>query len=331
MGLRAVRLELAGFAHDVDVPDDLEAEPMPSEQALMLAEEDDLPALLARAESQTLLGFGRRVGYSRKVFIPLTKACRDVCHYCTFAAPLPKGAQIYLRPAEVLAIAEQGKAAGCDEALFTLGDQPELRYAAARAELAALGFATTLEYLAHCAALVLERTGLLPHLNPGVMSRDDLLRLRTVSASMGIMLESAAERLCERGGPHHRSPDKRPAVRLATLRAAGEAGVPFTTGLLIGIGETRQRAYRGATRDSRAARAIRPYPRNHRTKFSRQTRYPDGAACRAVAGGIAMDHRRDAFDFRRHHVYSSAAEPRARVRSPSCCVPASTTGAVCRR
>ena len=240
MGLRAMRLELPGFAHDVDVPDDLEAEPMPREQALMLADEDDLPALLARAESQTLLGFGRRVGYSRKVFIPLTKACRDVCHYCTFAAPLPKGAPIYLRPEEVLAIAEQGKAAGCDEALFTLGDQPELRYKAARAELAALGFATTLEYLAHCAALVLERTGLLPHLNPGVMSRDDLLRLRPVSASMGIMLESAAERLCEPGGPHHRSPDKHPTVRLATLQAAGEAGVPFTTGLLIGIGETRR-------------------------------------------------------------------------------------------
>ena len=240
MGLRAMRLELTGFAHDVDVPDDLEAEPMSREQALLLAEEDDLPALLARAESQTLSGFGRRVGYSRKVFIPLTKACRDVCHYCTFAAPLHKDARVYLRPEEVLAIAEQGKAAGCDEALFTLGDQPELRYRSARAELAELGYATTLEYLAHCAALVLERTGLLPHLNPGVMSRDDLLRLRTVSASMGIMLESAAARLCEPGGPHHRSPDKHPTVRLATLQAAGEAGVPFTTGLLIGIGETRR-------------------------------------------------------------------------------------------
>ena len=239
-GLRAERIELEGFSHDVDVPDDLEGEPMPAEQALLLAEENDLPALLARAESQTIAGFGLRVGYSRKVFIPLTKACRDVCHYCTFAAPLPKGAPIYLRPEEVLAIAEQGKRAGCDEALFTLGDQPELRYAAARAELAALGFARTLDYLAYCAQLVFEKTGLLPHLNPGVMSHEDLQQLRPYSASMGIMLESAAERLCERGGPHHRSPDKHPAVRLETLRAAGEVAVPFTTGLLIGIGETRR-------------------------------------------------------------------------------------------
>jgi FO synthase len=239
-GLHALRIEVAGLAHDVDVPEDLEGEPMPAEQALLLAEENDLPALLARAAAMTLAGFGMRVGYSRKVFIPLTKACRDVCHYCTFAAPLPKGAKVYLRPEEVLAIATEGVRAGCHEALFTLGDQPERRYAAARAELAELGFASTLDYLAHCARLVFEQTGLLPHLNPGVMTATDLAKLRPVSASMGIMLESAAERLCAKGGPHHRSPDKHPTVRLATLRAAGEMAVPFTTGLLIGIGETRR-------------------------------------------------------------------------------------------
>jgi FO synthase len=139
----------------------------------------------------------------------------------------------------VLDLAQAGKRAGCSEALFTLGDKPELRYARAREELESLGFATTLEYLAHCARLVFEQTGLLPHLNPGVMQQGDFEALRPVSASMGIMLETSALRLMERGMPHHRSPDKHPAMRLATLRAAGEAAVPFTTGLLVGIGETR--------------------------------------------------------------------------------------------
>jgi FO synthase len=140
---------------------------------------------------------------------------------------------------EVLAVARAGVAAGCKEALFTLGDKPELRYRAAREELASLGFATTLDYLAHAARTVLDETGLLPHLNPGVMSADDLRMLRHVSASMGLMLETASNRLSTRGGPHFGSPDKAPAVRLDTLRAAGEARVPFTTGILIGIGETR--------------------------------------------------------------------------------------------
>ncbi len=140
---------------------------------------------------------------------------------------------------EVLGVARAGADAGCHEALFTLGDKPELRYRAAREELAALGCETTLEYLARCARLVLEETGLLPHLNPGVLTCDDLLALRRVSVSQGLMLESTSERLLERGAPHHGSPDKHPAARLATLAAAGEARVPFTTGILIGIGETR--------------------------------------------------------------------------------------------
>ena len=196
--------------------------------------------LLPAAESLTLAGFGTTVTYSRKVFIPLTQLCRDVCHYCTFAKAPRRLTSAYLSSDDVLAIARAGKAVDCKEALFTLGDKPEARYAAARTALEAAGAATTLEYLERMAKLVLEETGLLPHLNPGVMDTADLLALRRVSASMGLMLESASERLCERGGPHFGSPDKAPAKRLATLRAAGELRIPMTTGLLIGIGETRR-------------------------------------------------------------------------------------------
>jgi len=183
---------------------------------------------------------GRLVSYSRKVFIPLTQLCRDVCHYCTFAHPPRPGEPAYLSADEVLEIAQAGARAGCHEALFTLGDKPELRYAVARDALARLGHESTLSYLAEMARLVFRETGLLPHLNPGVMTRTDIDRLRTVSVSQGIMLESASERLCRRGGPHFGSPDKEPALRVGTTRAAGEAAVPFTSGILIGIGETRR-------------------------------------------------------------------------------------------
>ena len=179
------------------------------------------------------------VTYSPKVFVPLTKLCRDVCHYCTFARPPRRGERAYMSLDEVLEVARAGAAAGCREALFTLGDKPELRYRAARDELAALGCTTTVEYLERAAGAVLEKTGLLPHLNPGVLTRDDLTRLRRVSASMGLMLETASARLSERGGPHFGSPDKLPARRLETLSWAGELEIPFTTGILIGIGETR--------------------------------------------------------------------------------------------
>jgi FO synthase len=193
------------------------------------------------AEARTLRdeGHGRLVTYSPKVFIPLTKLCRDVCHYCTFARPPRRGEHAYMTIDEVLGVARAGAAAGCREALFTLGDKPELRYRAARDELAELGCETTLEYVARAAEAVLDETALLPHLNPGVMTRDDVLELRRVSASMGLMLETTSARLAERGGPHFGSPDKEPALRLATVAAAGEARVPFTTGILIGIGETR--------------------------------------------------------------------------------------------
>jgi FO synthase len=179
------------------------------------------------------------VTYSPKVFIPLTKLCRDVCHYCTFARPPRRGERAFLTAEEVLEIARAGAAAGCKEALFTLGDKPERRYRVAREELAALGCETTIEHLVRMCALVLEQTGLLPHANPGVMTRDELAALREVTASQGIMLETLSDRLSERGGPHFGSPDKRPAARLKTIRLAGELRVPFTTGILIGIGETR--------------------------------------------------------------------------------------------
>jgi FO synthase len=214
----------------------------PSEDAAaILAELERTPfaALVERAEALTLEGHGACVTYSRKVFIPLTKLCRDVCHYCTFATTPARVATAYLSRDEVLAIARAGAAMGCREALFTLGDQPEARYSAAREALAALGHETTLSYLAAMARAVLDETGLLPHLNPGLMGAEDYRALRPHSASMGIMLESASERLCAKGGPHHGSPDKHPAARLKSIEDAGRAGVPFTTGLLIGIGETR--------------------------------------------------------------------------------------------
>jgi FO synthase len=204
--------------------------------ALVGLDAEDLLGAAARAARE---GRGRLVTYSPKVFVPLTKLCRDVCHYCTFARPPRRGECAYLTIDEVLEIARAGAAAGCREALFTLGDKPELRYRAAREELAALGCETTLEYLARAARAVLDETGLLPHLNPGVMTREDLAALREVSASMGIMLETTSERLSRRGGPHFGSPDKLPARRLETIRLAGELGIPFTTGILIGIGETR--------------------------------------------------------------------------------------------
>jgi FO synthase len=212
---------------------------LPAHEALALVEAEAAD-LLAPAQALRARGRGDLVTYSPKVFIPLTKLCRDVCHYCTFAAPPKRGERAYLTADEVLAIARAGAEAGCHEALFTLGDKPERRYRVAREELAALGCETTIEYLVRMCRLVLDETGLLPHANPGVLNREELRALRQVTASQGIMLETASDRLSERGGPHFGSPDKVPAVRLETLRLAGEERVPFTSGILIGIGETRQ-------------------------------------------------------------------------------------------
>ena len=210
------------------------------EEALRLASERDLAPLMAAAAALRDAGHHDVVTYSPKVFIPLTKLCRDVCHYCTFAVPPRAGAAPFMARDEVLALARAGAAAGCKEALFTLGDKPERRYSVARRALAALGHETTLAYLGEMARLVFDETGLLPHLNPGTMTAAEIAVLRRVSVSQGLMLESAAPRLCRRGGPHFGSPDKAPRARLATIAAAGERQVAFTSGILIGIGETRR-------------------------------------------------------------------------------------------
>lgn len=209
-------------------------------EAMLLAGFDDTAALAAVAGQLRDQGFRNVMTYSRKVFIPLTHLCRDVCHYCTFAQVPRKVKAPYMSVDEVLEIARHGAEMGCKEALFTLGEKPELRYSAAREALAEMGFETTFDYLVHVAELVFKETGLLPHLNPGTMSDEEITRGRKVSPSMGIMLESASDRLTEKGMPHYGSPDKVPAVRLDTLERAGAAAVPFTTGILIGIGETRQ-------------------------------------------------------------------------------------------
>ena len=178
------------------------------------------------------------ITYSKKVFIPLTELCRDVCHYCTFAKAPKKLDAPYLEPDQVLAIAEQGKEQFVKEALFTLGEKPEMRYQVAKDHLQKLGFETTIEYLGSMSKLVYEETGLLPHLNPGNMTLLEMEKLREYSVSMGIMLESSSERLCGKGGPHFGSPDKQPATRLETMKNAGKLRIPITTGILIGIGET---------------------------------------------------------------------------------------------
>ncbi len=208
-------------------------------QALSLATFDDTAALAGVAAVLRDRGHNNLITYSRKVFIPLTQLCRDVCHYCTFAQTPRKLEQIYMPVEEVVQLCLAGAEMGCQEALFTLGERPELRYSAARNALAEMGYATTLEYVQAVAARVLEETGLLPHINAGCMSAQEIAGLRQVSASMGIMLESVSSRLCEKGMPHYGSPDKDPRRRLETLELAGQAKVPFTSGILIGIGETR--------------------------------------------------------------------------------------------
>lgn len=208
-------------------------------EAALLADYDDTATLAGVAGQLRDQGFRNVMTYSRKVFIPLTHLCRDVCHYCTFAQVPRKVKAPYMSVDEVLEIARHGAEMGCKEALFTLGEKPELRYSAAREALAEMGFETTFDYLVHVAERVFKETGLLPHLNPGTMSDEEIARGRKVSPSMGIMLESASDRLTEKGMPHYGSPDKVPAVRLDTLERAGAAAVPFTTGILIGIGETR--------------------------------------------------------------------------------------------
>jgi 7,8-didemethyl-8-hydroxy-5-deazariboflavin synthase CofG subunit len=228
----------APYHMDAALQSGLEGRGVSREDALSLMNEALLPALLDAAGPLRDRFKGRSVSYSRKVFIPLTHLCRDYCGYCTFRADPQTGVQPYMTPEEVLAVAEAGRRAGCKEALFSLGDQPERIFPEAREFLKKLGYDRTLEYLAAMCELVLEKTGLLPHSNPGVMGFDDLRRLRESNVSAGLMLESASPRLLRPGGPHWRAPDKVPSLRLRTIEHAGELSLAFTTGILIGIGET---------------------------------------------------------------------------------------------
>ena len=273
----------------------------------------------------------RLVTYSPKVFIPLTTLCRDVCGYCTFARPPRRGERAYLPIDEVLAIARAGAEAGCTEALFTLGDKPERRYRVARDELAALGCASTIEYLAQCARTVLDETGLLPHLNPGVMTREELDLLRPVSASMGIMLETVADRLSEKGGPHWASPDKVPAARLETIRLAGEAAIPFTSGILVGIGETRAERLDALLALRLARGRVRASRRGDHPELPGQARDQDGRPRRRRVRGPAVDGCGGARPPRARTGMSRRRRISPTTTSRGSSTPESTTGAACRR
>jgi FO synthase len=207
---------------------------------LPVADQAPLPDLLNAATEVRARGKGTGVTFSKKVFIPLTTLCRDYCGYCTFRKDPGQPGAHFMTPDEVLALAEQGRRAGCKEALFSLGDQPERIFPEAREFLRQLGFARTLDYLAAMSELVLEETGLLPHANPGVMDRAALERLKDSNASVGLMLENVSPRLMREGLPHANAPDKVPALRLRTMEEAGKLSMAFTTGILIGIGETME-------------------------------------------------------------------------------------------
>jgi 7,8-didemethyl-8-hydroxy-5-deazariboflavin synthase CofG subunit len=208
--------------------------------ALHLALNAPLQDLLAAASSLRAQGKGTTVTFSKKVFIPLTTLCRDYCSYCTFRKDPGEPGAHFMTPGEVLALADEGRRAGCKEALFSLGDQPERIFPEAREFLRQQGFARTLDYLAAMCELVLERTGLLPHANPGVMDRAALERLKNSNASVGLMLENVSVRLMRGDLPHAKAPDKVPALRLRTVEEAGKLSIAFTTGILIGIGETME-------------------------------------------------------------------------------------------
>jgi 7,8-didemethyl-8-hydroxy-5-deazariboflavin synthase CofG subunit len=205
---------------------------------LIRSSDRDLARLLRRACEVRNQRTGRIITYSRKIFLPLTNLCRDRCAYCTFARGPGDPLAHTMTPDELLAVARAGRASGCKEALFSLGDKPELLYSGYRSWLESRGFRSTIEYLQAMCRLVFEETGLLPHANPGALTKEEMIALRPVNASMGMMLESASRRLLLPGEAHHACPDKDPAVRLAALKAAGELQIPFTTGILIGIGET---------------------------------------------------------------------------------------------
>lgn len=212
-------------------------QPDPDHALKLLDPDVDASELLATASHLRDEGKGRRITYSRKVFVPVTTLCRDTCTYCTFVKP-PGGGGEYLTPEDVLAIVRAGDELDCTEALLTLGDRPESKWPQAQEFLDRYGASTTIEYVAMMSQLIRSETGLFPHANPGVMSADDIALLRPTNVSMGMMLENISDRLTEPGMPHYNCPDKVPAVRVETIREAGRQRVPFTTGILVGIGET---------------------------------------------------------------------------------------------
>src|SRR5712671_739840 len=212
--------------------------PLDREAALYLGMQATLPELLAAATEVRARGKGTVVSFSKKVFIPLTTLCRDYCGYCTFRKDPGQPGAHFMTPDEVLGLAEKAREAGCKEALFSLGDQPERIFPEARDFLRQQGFTRTLDYAAAMCELVLERTGLLPHANPGVMDGAALARFKESNASVGLMLETVSTRLMRDGLAHFRAPDKVPALRLRTIEEAGKLSIAFTTGILIGIGET---------------------------------------------------------------------------------------------
>ncbi|MCP8315476.1 MAG: 7,8-didemethyl-8-hydroxy-5-deazariboflavin synthase CofG [archaeon] len=207
------------------------------EDAYRLIRSNNLQALMSVASMIRDDSKGKCITYSRKIFIPLTNICRNRCGYCSFRKePDDNDAEI-MKPSKVLSFAKAGNKAHCTEALFTLGEKPEQKYPEVNEELKRLGYNSTLEYLRDMCEMVINKTGLLPHSNPGVMTKSELAYLKEVNASMGLMLENVSDRLCDKGGPHEFSPGKRPKLRLTTIEDAGQLKIPFTTGLLIGIGE----------------------------------------------------------------------------------------------
>jgi 7,8-didemethyl-8-hydroxy-5-deazariboflavin synthase CofG subunit len=214
--------------------------PLTREETLHQAAQAPLADLLSGAAELRAHGKGNVISFSKKVFIPLTTLCRDYCSYCTFRKDPGQSGAHFMTPDEVVALAERGRQAGCKEALFSLGDQPEKIFPEAREFLSRQGYSRTLDYLAAMCQLVLEKTGLLPHANPGVMDRAALVRLKDSNASVGLMLENVSPRLMRDGLPHAKAPDKVPALRLRTIEEAGKLSIAFTTGILIGIGETME-------------------------------------------------------------------------------------------
>ncbi|BCB79796.1 hypothetical protein Pflav_062060 [Phytohabitans flavus] len=322
---RALHRAAEGRALDVD-----------EAAALLTARGEPLDQLLSVAgdiRDAGLRDAGRPgvVTFSKNVFIPLTRLCRDRCHYCTFATVPHRLPAAFLERDEVLQIARDGAAQGCKEALFTLGDRPEERWPAAREWLHERGYDSTLDYVRASAIAVLEETGLLPHLNPGVLSWADLQRLKPVAASMGMMLETTATRLwSEPGGPHYGSPDKEPAVRLRVLEDAGRVGVPFTTGILIGIGETLTERADSLFAIRRAARQYghiqEVIVQNFRAKPDTAMRGMPDAELHDLAATVAVARiLLGPGPASRHRPTSSPAS------TTCCCAPASTTGAACRR